>query len=102
MEEAVLCLLILEEDVRNCGFVHRRDKAELCQLHKKISLLYSHLLIALRWRGQLGMLQNLYEQALQFSFEESFLWFQFALILLESGQTKRTLLVLKECIKLSP
>eukprot|EP01135_Chromosphaera_perkinsii_P004620 Nk52_evm13s292 gene=Nk52_evmTU13s292 len=102
VEEAILCLLLLVEDLGNKELVSRNDKETLLLVHKKVTSVYSQLVVALTQKKEYGLLLHLYEQAMQFSFEESFLWFQFALVLSSCQETKRALLVLKECLVFSP
>uniref|UniRef100_A0AC35GQM8 Tetratricopeptide repeat protein 7 N-terminal domain-containing protein n=1 Tax=Panagrolaimus sp. PS1159 TaxID=55785 RepID=A0AC35GQM8_9BILA len=102
-EETILLLLISEllasKNIRASNTFDDEilDRVQLIRNLKKVHNLLSIVLSNLR---QYNLLASVYERAMKFANKDRFMWFQFGLSLMSSGQYARSSKILEHCVKL--
>ncbi|KAF5270386.1 hypothetical protein FQR65_LT05574 [Abscondita terminalis] len=103
-EESILVLLVAEAmAVRHTVLSQSADfKEARLNAYQDATFVYDLLTLAtVRW-GQFALLQESFERAMKFSFEEPHVWRQHALSLITSGRYVDALGIIKEVIRLEP
>ncbi|KAK5650974.1 hypothetical protein RI129_002003 [Pyrocoelia pectoralis] len=103
-EESILVLLVAEAmAVRHTVLSQSAEfKEARLNAYHNATLVYDLLTLAtVRW-GQFALLQESFERAMKFSFEESHVWRQHALSLITAGRYVDALGIFKEVIRLEP
>ncbi|KJE91074.1 hypothetical protein CAOG_02266 [Capsaspora owczarzaki ATCC 30864] len=80
----------------------RLDHPMLPKLYEAIVSVYDRIAILCSRRKLFGVLVGIYERSLKFSYRNSHLWLQFALVLLSAGHYRRASHVLCEACQLHP
>lgn len=103
-EEVILLLLISEAMAVRDTVLSQSPEFEEARLRalKNAKHIYDLLAVCvIRW-GQASLLNEVFERAMKFSFEEKHIWMQHALCLVTMGKHFHALAVLKEVKRLRP
>ncbi|GLV31859.1 Tetratricopeptide repeat domain 7 [Carabus blaptoides fortunei] len=103
-EEILLVLLVAEAMAVKDAVLSQSPEFKEARIraYQNATAVYDLLTIAtVRW-GQVSLLQESFERAMKFSFEEPHVWEQHALSLISMGRYAHALAVLREVIRLQP